>query len=78
MQFFTETLIISVIGGAIGLLLGLSTGFAVSVFAGTSFPMPWMAIIAALITVIVVTLFSGSYPAVKASKLDPVEALRYE
>lgn len=78
MQFFTETLIISVIGGAVGLSLGMLTGYATSVFAGTSFPIPWMAIIAALITVVVVTLFSGSYPAVKASKLDPVEALRYE
>lgn len=78
LQFFTETLIISVIGGALGLLLGMLTGYAVSVFAGTTFPIPWMAITAALITVVVVTLFSGSYPAVKASKLDPVEALRYE
>jgi putative ABC transport system permease protein len=78
MQFFTETLIISLIGGAVGMFLGLLTGYGASVLFEAPFPMPWMAIIAALITVIVVTLFSGSYPAVKASKLDPVEALRYE
>lgn len=78
MQFFTETLIISIFGGLLGLTLGLATGFGVSLMFGGAFPMPWVAVIAALITVIIVTLFSGSYPAVKASKLDPIEALRYE
>lgn len=78
MQFFTETLIISLLGGAVGLLLGLLTGYGASLLFGVPFPMPWLAISAALITIIIVTLFSGSYPAVKASKLDPVEALRYE
>jgi putative ABC transport system permease protein len=78
MQFFTETLIISLLGGTVGLILGLLTGFGASLIFQVPFPMPWLAIIAALITIVIVTLFSGSYPAVKASKLDPVEALRYE
>ncbi len=78
MQFFTETLIISVMGGTVGLILGLLTGYGASLIFGVAFPIPWLAITAALITIIIVTLFSGSYPAVKASKLDPVEALRYE
>lgn len=79
MQFFTETLIISLIGGALGIFLGVMVGgVGVSLLMGTAFPMPWMAVIAALTTIIVVTLFSGSYPAVKAASLDPVEALRYE
>lgn len=78
MQFFTETLIISIFGGTLGMLLGLATGYGASVLFEAPFPIPWMAITSALITIIVVTLFSGSYPAVKASKLDPVEALRYE
>ena len=78
MQFFTETLIISVMGGTVGLILGLLTGYGVSKIFEVAFPIPWLAIFAALITIIVVTLFSGSYPAVKASKLDPVESLRYE
>lgn len=78
LQFFTETLIISLFGGLVGLTLGLLTGFGVSMIFQVAFPMPWLAITAALITIIIVTLFSGSYPAVKASKLDPVEALRYE
>lgn len=78
MQFFTETLIISVFGGAVGLFLGLLTGYVTSLLFGVDFPLPWVAIFAAFTTVVVVTLFSGSYPAVKASRLDPVEALRYE
>jgi len=79
MQFFTETLIISLLGGALGIFLGIMVGgVAVSAIAGVDFPIPWVAIFAALITIIVVTLFSGSYPAVKAAALDPVEALRYE
>jgi putative ABC transport system permease protein len=78
MQFFTETLIISLLGGTVGLILGLLTGFGASLIFQVPFPMPWLAIVAALITIVIVTLFSGSYPAVKASKLDPVEALRYE
>jgi len=79
MQFFTETLIISLLGGALGIFLGIMVGgVGVSAIAGVDFPIPWMAVFAALITIIVVTLFSGSYPAVKAAALDPVEALRYE
>lgn len=79
MQFFTETLIISLIGGALGIFLGIMLGgVGVSLLMGVPFPIPWVAIIAALTTIMVVTLFSGSYPAVKAAALDPVEALRYE
>ena len=78
LQFFTETLIISVFGGIVGVFLGLLTGYAVSLLMDAAFPMPWMAMFAALGTVVIVTLVSGSYPAVKAAALDPVEALRYE
>lgn len=79
LQFFTETLIISFIGGLVGIVLGLLVGgVGTSLIFEVAFPIPWMAIFAALTTIIVVTLFSGSYPAVKAAALDPVEALRYE
>lgn len=78
LQFLTETLVICFIGAAIGVVLGLLGGFVFAAAFKIEFAMPWMAVFAALITVVVVTIFSGLYPAVKAAALDPVEALRYE
>jgi len=79
LQFFTETLLISLLGGIVGILLGiLVVALPVSIILKTSFVMPWMAVFAAFTTVFVVTIVSGLYPAVKAAALDPVEALRYE
>ena len=59
-------------------ILGILIGFGIATAIGFSFTIPWMAIIAAFITTFIVTIVSGLYPAIKASKLDPVEALRYE
>ncbi|MFL9844779.1 ABC transporter permease [Flavobacterium rhizosphaerae] len=78
MQFFTETLIICLWGGAIGVVLGLLIGLGIAAIMGIAFVMPWVALIAALLTIVVVTIVSGLYPAIKAAALDPVEALRYE
>lgn len=77
-QFFTETLVIGQLGGIVGIILGVSIGFGIAKVFGFQFTTPWLAMIAAFITSFIVTIVSGLYPAIKASKLDPVEALRYE
>ncbi|WP_395052631.1 ABC transporter permease [Flavobacterium sp.] len=77
-QFFMETLIIGQIGGLVGILLGILVGYLLCLSFGWIFTIPWTAISAAVITSFIVALVSGSYPALKAAKLDPIEALRYE
>jgi putative ABC transport system permease protein len=77
-QFFTETLVIGQLGGIVGILFGITIGFIIAKAIGFQFIIPWIAIIAAFITTFVVTIVSGLFPAIKAAKLDPVEALRYE
>ena len=77
-QFFIETLIIGQLGGLVGILLGILIGYGISTAIDFSFVIPWEAIIAAFITTFIVAVVSGSYPALKAAKLDPIEALRYE
>lgn len=77
-QFFIETLTIGQMGGFFGIILGILIGFIICLAAGWDFVIPWGAIMAALVTSFIVALVSGLYPAIKASKLDPIEALRYE
>ena len=77
-QFFMETLLIGQMGGFVGIVFGVLIGFAISTFLNFAFTIPWMAIFSAVITSFIVALVSGLYPAIKASKLDPIEALRYE
>lgn len=78
MQFFIETLVIGQLGGLLGIVLGITAGFGIAGLLDFVFATPWSAIIAAFVTTFAVAIVSGSYPAVKASKLDPIEALRYE
>lgn len=77
-QFLIEAVVICVMGGALGILLGIGIGNLISLSMGGTFIIPWMFIIGGLVLCVGVGILSGYYPAKKASKLDPVEALRYE
>jgi putative ABC transport system permease protein len=80
LQFLIEAIVICIIGGLAGVFLGIAAGNVVAFFmtGGSSFVVPWNWILLGLVVCIVVGLLSGYYPAYKASKLDPIESLRYE
>jgi putative ABC transport system permease protein len=77
-QFLIEAVMICLFGGALGILLGIGLGNAISLAMGGTFIIPWLFIIGGFALCVLVGIISGYYPAKKASKLDPVEALRYE
>lgn len=77
-QFLTEAVLISLMGGIVGIILGILVGNIVTVLIGGSFLVPWNWIALGVFVCIVVGVFSGLYPALKAARLDPIEALRYE
>jgi putative ABC transport system permease protein len=77
-QFVYEAIIISMLGGFFGVLLGMMIGNLVSVLLKTSFIVPWLWISMGILLCAAVGLVSGIYPAIKASRLDPIVALRYE
>ena len=78
MQFITESVILCLIGGAIGIVLGLGLGAALSKAVGYTARPSLAAIVIAVGFSMAIGVFFGYYPANKAAKLDPIEALRYE
>lgn len=77
-QFLFESTIISLFGAFFGIILGVLVGNLFSIYLNTGFVVPWGWTVIGIIICTVVGLLAGLYPARKASKLNPIEALRYE
>jgi len=77
-QFLFEAIVIGQLGGAFGIILGILIGNVVSLLLKTAFVVPWEWIGLGVFLCFIVGIVSGYFPAVKAAKQDPIEALRYE
>lgn len=77
-QFLLEAIIISVLGALLGIILGVIVGNTFSLVLSTGFVVPWDWVLYGIVICTIVGLVAGIYPAVKAGRLNPIEALRYE
>ena len=78
MQFIVEAIVVCIIGGIIGIILGSIAGVAAANWLGTPATPSVYSIILSLSFSMAIGIFFGYYPANKAAKMDPIEALRYE
>lgn len=78
LQFITESVILCLVGGVLGILVGFLLGAIAAMILGYAATVPVLAIIVAVGFSMVIGIFFGYYPANKAAKLNPIDALRYE
>jgi len=77
-QFLAEAVVLTLVGGLLGILLGAGIGVTVHVATGFPISLPWWSFALGLGFSAAVGIFFGMVPAVRAARLDPIEALRYE
>ena len=77
-QFLFESIIISMLGAFFGIILGVLVGNIFSMILNTGFVIPWFWVILGIVICSIVGLAAGIYPAMKAARLNPIVALRYE
>jgi putative ABC transport system permease protein len=77
-QFLVESVVLSVTGGLVGILLGTVAGDALAAVLSAAIVFPWGWAAAGVVVCTVIGVVFGMYPAWKAASLDPIEALRYE
>lgn len=78
-QFVIEAIVVCLLGGLLGIVLGIAIGnLGASLMGIDTFVMPWFWMLFGIVVCVFVGLLSGYYPAYKASKLDPIESLRFE
>lgn len=77
-QFLLEAIIISLLGALLGIVLGIMVGNLFSIVLKTGFVVPWNWVFYGIVLCTIVGLLAGLYPALKAGRLNPIEALRYE
>jgi ABC-type antimicrobial peptide transport system permease subunit len=77
-QFLIESIVLSLTGGLIGIVLGITLSLVIPMFLGWPTLISGLAIVGSVLFSVAVGVFFGYYPARKAASLDPIEALRYE
>ena len=77
-QFLSEALLISLVGGVLGVIIGLAIPFSVRFLTAYRIPISGLSAIIAIVVSSLVGILFGTLPAIRAAQLDPVESLRYE